>query len=194
MNWNTHSDLIGKHAFLSASKYHWLNYNEEKLQATYSNYMAVQRGTELHEFADEMIQIGNKYGLRLLEANSTLAKTVAMYVNDAIGFRMHTEQVLYYSDNAFGTCDAICFDNNFLRIHDLKTGVQPANIAQLHIYTALFCLQENVRPRDIGCELRIYQNGDVFVNNPTVDEIVPIMDKIIWADKILTKRQIEEGF
>ena len=194
MNWNTHSDLVGTHAFLSASKPYWLNYNEEKLQTMYSNYMNIQRGTELHEFAANMIQKGKSYGFKLLENNSTLAKTVSMYVNDAIGFRMHPEEVLFYSDNAYGTCDAISFDNNILRIHDLKTGVHPANIAQLQVYTAYFCLQHNIRPRDIGCELRIYQNGDVFVNNPTVDEIVPIMDKIIWADKIITKRQIEEGF
>lgn len=194
MNWNTHSDLVGTHAFLSASKPYWLNYNEEKLQAAYSNHLAVRRGTILHEFAANMIEKGNDYGFRLLENNSTLTKTVSMYVNDAIGFRMHPEKVLYYSDNAFGTCDAITFDNGYLRIHDLKTGIHPANLDQLRIYTAFFCLQNNIRPREIGCELRIYQNGDVFVNNPTVDEIVPIMDKIIWSDKILTKRQIEEGF
>lgn len=194
MNWNTHSDLVGTHAFLSASKPYWLNYNEEKLLAAYSNYLAIRRGTELHEFAAKMIEKGNDYGFRLLENNSTLTKTVSMYVNDAVGFRMRPEKVLYYSDNAFGTCDAIAFDNGYLRIHDLKTGVHPANLDQLRIYTAYFCLQNKIRPRDIGCELRIYQNGDVFVNNPTVDEIVPIMDKIIWSDKILTKRQIEEGF
>ena len=131
MNWNTHSDLVGTHAFLSASKPYWLNYNEEKLQTMYSNYMNIQRGTELHEFAANMIQKGKSYGFKLLENNSTLAKTVSMYVNDAIGFRMHPEEVLFYSDNAYGTCDAISFDNNILRIHDLKTGVHPANIAQL---------------------------------------------------------------
>lgn len=190
MNWNDHSDLVGKHAFLSASKYHWLNYDEEKIQTTYSNYLAVQRGTELHEFADYMIQMGIKYGFKLKESNST----VSMYVNDAIGFRMMTEQPLYYSDNAFGTCDAICFRDNFLRIHDLKTGVAPANIAQLQIYVALFCLEYKIKPKDIGCELRIYQDGNILVHEPTIDEIVPIMDKIIFADKIIEKRKIEEGF
>jgi hypothetical protein len=190
MNWNDHSNLAGKHAFLSASKYHWLNYDEEKLQTTYSNHLAVQRGTELHEFADYMIQIGIKYGIKLKESNNT----INMYVNDAIGFRMQTEQTLYYSENAYGTCDAICFRDGFLRIHDLKTGVTPANITQLYIYTALFCLEYKMQPKEIGCELRIYQDGNILVNNPTVDEIVPIMDKIIWADKIITRRQIEEGF
>ena len=98
------------------------------------------------------------------------------------------------SENAYGTCDAICFRDGFLRIHDLKTGVTPANITQLYIYTALFCLEYKMQPKEIGCELRIYQDGNILVNNPTVDEIVPIMDKIIWADKIITRRQIEEGF
>lgn len=190
MNWNDHSDLVGKHAFLSASKYHWLNYDEEKIQTTYSNHLAVQRGTELHEFADYMIQMGIKYGFKLKESNNT----ISMYVNDAIGFRMMTEQPLYYSDNAFGTCDAICFRDNFLRIHDLKTGVTPANIAQLQIYVALFCLEYKIKPKSIGCELRIYQDGNILVHEPTVDEIVPIMDKIVYADKIIEKRKIEEGF
>jgi hypothetical protein len=149
----------------------------------------VERGNELHEFADYMIQIGIKYGIKLNDSNST----ITAYVNDAIGFKMQTEQPLVYSDNAFGTCDAICFRDNFLRIHDLKTGLTPANIAQLHIYTALFCLEYKIKPKDIGCELRIYQNGDVLVNKPTIDDIVPIMDKIIYADKVITKRQIEEG-
>lgn len=189
MNWNDHSDLLGKHAFLSASKYHWLNYDEEKLQTTYSNHLAVERGTELHEFADYMIQMGIKYGIKLKEVNTT----ISMYVNDAIDFRMQTEQPLYFSDNAFGTCDAISFRDNFLRIHDLKTGLTPANIAQLHIYTALFCLEYKIKPKDIGCELRIYQDGDILVNIPTLDDIVPIMEKIIWADKVITKRKIEEG-
>ena len=128
--------------------------------------------------------------MKVKETNST----ISMYVNDAIGFRMLTEQPLYYSDNVFGTCDAICFRDNFLRIHDLKTGMTPANMAQLHIYTALFCLEYKLKPKDIGCELRIYQDGNILVNNPTVDAIIPIMDKIVWADKILTKQKIEEGF
>ena len=49
MKFFKHSDLEGLHAFLGASKYHWLNYTPEKLVNTYNNFMAAQRGTELHE-------------------------------------------------------------------------------------------------------------------------------------------------
>ena len=30
MTFNKHYDLMGKHAFLGASKYHWINYDEDK--------------------------------------------------------------------------------------------------------------------------------------------------------------------
>ena len=32
MNWNNHSSLKDQHAFLSASKYHWVNYDNEKIR------------------------------------------------------------------------------------------------------------------------------------------------------------------
>ncbi len=41
-------------------------------------------------------------------------------------------------------------------------------------------------------ELRIYQNDEVLIHNPEVDEIVPIMDKIIAFDKLLEKVKSEE--
>ena len=50
--------------------------------------------------------------------------------------KMTPEQILYYSDNCFGTADAILFRNNFLRIHDLKTGKIPAHMEQLEIYAS----------------------------------------------------------
>jgi len=114
MNFNVHSRLEGQHAFLSASKYHWINYDEEKLISTFTKYQAIQRGTDLHELASQLIRLG----VKLPKAN----KTFNLYVNDAIGFKMETEQPLYYSDNCFGTADAISFRKNILRIHDLKSG------------------------------------------------------------------------
>ena len=114
-----------------------------------------------------------------------------MYVNDAIGFKMKPEQVLYYSDNCFGTADAIMFRNNLLRIHDLKTGVTRAHMEQLEIYAALFCLEYNKKPSDIDMELRIYQNNEIIVHNPTVEDILPIMDKIITFDKLIDRMKIE---
>lgn len=185
MNFNKHSLFEGQHAFLGASKYHWINYDESKLVESYSNYMAAQRGTELHEFAAQCIRLGQKL--------PKSQKTLNMYVNDAIGFRMTPEQVLFYSENCFGTADAISFNKDFLRIHDYKSGVTPAKIDQLMIYAALFCLEYRKKPGDIGMELRLYQSDDILVANPTVEDIAPIMDKIITFDKLITKLKSEEG-
>lgn len=185
MNFNQHFNLAGRHAFLGASKYHWVNYDDEKLVDTYSKFLAVQRGTELHDIAAKLIKLGLK--------QPKSKKTFNMYVNDAIGYKMTPEQVLYYSDNCFGTADSISFRNGLLRIHDLKTGVTPAHMEQLMIYAALFCLEYKMKPSEIEMELRIYQSDEVVVHNPEVDEIVPIMDKIVTFDKILTKIKSEEG-
>ena len=185
MNFNKHFELEGRHAFLSASKYHWINYDEDKLVETYSRHMAVRKGTELHEFAASAIKLGQKL--------PKSKKTLNMYVNDAIGFKMTPEQVLRYSDNCFGTADAICFRNGVLRIHDLKTGVIPAHMEQLMIYAALFCLEYKVKPKDIQMELRLYQSDEIVIHNPEVDEIVPIMDKIVSFDKLIDKVRAEEG-
>ena len=183
MNFNKHFSLEGKHAFLGASKYHWINYDADKLVESYSKYQATLNGTILHDFACQCITLGQKL--------PKSQKTLNMYVNDAIGFKMKPEQVLYYSDNCFGTADAIIFRNNLLRIHDLKTGVTRAHMEQLEIYAALFCLEYNKKPSDIDMELRIYQNNEILVHNPTVEDILPIMDKIITFDKIIDRMKIE---
>ena len=107
--------------------------------------------------------------------------------------KMTPEQILYYSDNCFGTADAILFRNNFLRIHDLKTGKIPAHMEQLEIYAALFCLEYKVKPGDIEMELRIYQNNEILYHNPTAEDIVPIMDRIITFDKVIKKIREQEG-
>jgi len=180
MNWNRHSNLEGAHAFLSASKYHWINYSNEKIEYSYKKMLAVQMGTRLHEFASECI--------KLKQNLPKSKKTLNMFVNDAIGYRMQSEQVLYYSDNAFGTADAISFRNNKLRIHDLKTGEIPAHMEQLKIYAALFCLEYKIKPADIDeIILQIYQSDEILVHKPSTDEIVPIMDTIVTFDKIIDK-------
>ena len=116
-----------------------------------------------------------------------------MYVNDAINYKMSPEVLLYYSDNCFGTADAISFRNDMLRIHDLKTGVVPAHIEQLMIYAALFCLEYKVKPGTIDVELRIYQNDEVLYHKPAADEIVPLIDKIITFDKVIARIKEQEG-
>lgn len=185
MNFNNHSKLEGQHAFLGASKYHWINYDDEKMAQSYTNFLATQKGTILHEFAAQCIKLGQKL--------PSSKKTLNSYVNDAIGFKMVPEQILFYSENCFGTADSILFRNNLLRIHDLKTGVIPAHMEQLEIYAALFCLEYDVRPANIDMELRIYQNDKILYHNPTAEDIVPIMDKIISFDKLINKIKEQEG-
>lgn len=184
MNFNKHLNLEGQHAFLGASKYHWINYDENKVAESYSRFLATQKGTQLHEFAAQCIRLGQKL--------PRSHKTLNSYVNDAIGYKMIPEQILFYSDNCFGTADAIAFRNGLLRIHDLKTGVIPAHMEQLEVYAALFCLEYKIKPSDIEIELRLYQSDNILVGNPTVEDIAPIMDKIITFDRIINKIKEQE--
>lgn len=173
MNFNEHGELAGQHAFLSASKHHWINYDDERLAEVYRNAQAARRGTELHDFAHRAVGLGIKL------PRST--RTLNSYVNDAIGFRMSTEVILYYSPNCYGCADAINFDihKKLLRIHDLKTGVIKGSMHQLEIYAALFCLEYAHKPGEIEIELRIYQDDEVLMLVPDIDAIAHIMSKII---------------
>lgn len=184
MNFNPHLELEGRHAFLSPSNYYWLNYDKEKLINTYKNMRAKEKGTEDHAFA--AICIKRRQRIYKMDIN------LANYVNDAIGFRMTPEQILKYSDNCFGTADAISFRKNELRIHDLKTGtIHQAKMDQLEIYAALFCLEYKVNPYDIFIELRIYQFGDVYIHNPEPSQIENIMNLIKEFDEELRNYQEE---
>jgi hypothetical protein len=149
------------------------------LVQSYANFLAVTKGTMLHDFAAQCITLGQKL--------PKTQKTLNMYVNDAIGYKMTPEQVLFYSDNCFGTADTICFRNGLLRIHDYKSGVIPAHIEQLMVYAALFSLEYRVKPTEMEIELRIYQSDEILYHKPAVDELVPIIDKIITFDKVLNR-------
>lgn len=184
MKWNKHSNLEGTHAFLSASKSTWLRYSDDTLIDRYHSARAAQEGTELHELAAKLIEKGIK-----LPANG---QNLSNYVNDAIGYKMTPEQILYYSDNVYGTTDAISFKRNLLRIHDLKTGRLPVHMDQLRIYAALFCLEYEVKPADIKIELRIYQNDQIETCKPEPVEIEDIINKIVHFDKILRKEKMKE--
>lgn len=59
MNFNRHSNLEGQHAFLGASKYHWINYSEDKVAEAYSKFLATQKGTVLHDFAARCISLAD---------------------------------------------------------------------------------------------------------------------------------------
>lgn len=177
MNFNKHMKFEGLHAPFSASSSMWLRYTDDKAVEVYRNKKAAEMGTRLHAWAKETIDLGIK--------QPRSKKTLYSYVNDAIGYRMNTEVVLFYSERFFGTADAISFRNNVLRIHDLKTGKGPVHMEQLEVYAALFCLEYGIRPGDIDIELRLYQNDEVVVFNPTSSDIVPIMDKIVHLDTLL---------
>lgn len=188
MAFHNHYKLEGLHAPFSPSQSSWLRYDEDKAVEVYLNKKASEMGTRLHHWAKETIDLGIK------QPRSN--KTLYAYVNDAIGFKMSTEVVLYYSDRFFGTADAISFRNGVLRIHDLKTGKSGKiedHLEQLEIYAALFCLEYNVKPGDIEMELRVYKQDDVLIHTPTAEDILPIMDKIVHLNKILEKIDYEEA-
>ena len=188
MNFEKHSNLEGLHAPFSASQSSWLRYDDNKAIEVYLNKQAAVVGTKLHEWAKNTIDLGIK--------QPRSKKTLYAYVNDAIGFKMSTEVVLYYSNRFFGTADAISFRDGMLRIHDLKTGKSGKiedHIEQLEVYASLFCLEYKVKPGDINIELRVYKNDEVLYHNPTAEDILPIMDKIIHLNKLLEKIDNEEG-
>lgn len=199
MIFNEHSDLKGKHALLGASKHSWLNYNDDQLVKAYVNSFATTIGTLVHEYASDKIFYRQPLEDNRSEKNAVLLHllkndipyqvipldsifyNLMPYVNDAIGFKMRPEQVLYYSDYSFGTADTIGFSRNVLRIHDLKTGSTPASMDQLMIYAAWFFLEykNQVNFQKSRTELRIYQNQEVIVHTPSHQEIAGIMDKVI---------------
>ncbi len=182
MNFNDHSRDFhnGEHAFLGASTYsRWFNKDFDEILDRYMNFMiATKKGTEDHDFAR-----------RCIERKQRLPKTrhtLNMYVNDAIGFRMKPEVELYFSPVAFGTADAISYNEKkkFLRIHDLKTGVTPASMHQLEVYAAYFFLEyTDIKVKNTDIELRIYQNNEIIEAHPDEEIIAPIMEKLFIASK-----------
>lgn len=177
MIFNEHSDLAGRHAFLSPSSYSWLNYNEQKLEARFYTVVASRRGIDLHALAHEAIRLG----VKLANSNDALAS----YVSDGIKYNMACEVPLRYSDNCFGTPDTIAFSRKKLRIHDLKTGITATSEKQLEIYDALFCLEYGYNPFEINHELRIYQREEIRTFYPPPELISSIMEKIVYFDQIL---------
>lgn len=208
MIFEKHLELRGKHASLAPSQPHWLRYSEEQLYQKYVSGYAQSMGTSLHELAETLIR--NNLKLKKNDElvvlshllNDGIPRNVIdmdriygnlrNYVNDAIGFKLTPEQILYYSPYCFGTADAISFRNNFLRIHDYKSGTLPAKMEQLLVYAALFCLEYKVKPGEIDVELRIYQNDEILHHEPTAEDILPVMDAIVQNSRIL-ERIHEEG-
>jgi hypothetical protein len=208
MEFLKHLELRGKHAILAPSQPHWLGYDKEQLEQKYKSKYAQDMGTALHELAETLIHSRLKLKktdklvvmVHLIEAGIPRAaidldriyNNFMAYVNDAIGFRLTPEQPLYYSDECFGTADAISFEDDFLRIHDYKSGITQAKMDQLLVYAAIFCLEYRIKPGELkGCELRIYQNDNVVYFNPTAEDILPVMDIIVSSCKYLSKMKME---
>lgn len=185
MDFNDHSASAGQHAFLSASQPAWVNYDEHKLRQRYYTTRMAARGVALHDFARRAIELGIK--------QSSSKKTLNMYINDGIGYKMTCEQMVWYSPNAFGTADAITFRRGVLRIHDLKTGLTKTTFRQLEIYAAYFCLEYSVDPYAIRMEFRIYQNDEVLVKEGDPEQIHIIMESAIENDQIIEGLKAEEG-
>lgn len=184
MNFVKHSELEGLHAPFSPSQSAWLRYDDDKAISVYRNKNAAAIGSKLHEWAKTTIDLGRK--------QPRSKDTLCMYINDAIGFRMSTEVVLFYSSRFFGTTDAICFRKNVLRIHDYKSGVTRAHMDQLMIYAALFCLEYRIDPTSIKTVLRIYQSNDIDECVPEPEDIKYVMEKIIHLDKLFESIELEE--
>jgi hypothetical protein len=184
MRFNKHLNLRGEHAFLSPSSYHWINYTPNRLSERWTTAQAAAMGMAQHMYAMEQIKE---------ERLSDHVGTLGMYINDAIRYRMVPEQVLYYSENCFGTADAISFRYRALRIFDLKTGLIKGSVHQLEVYAAIFCLEYDQDPFKISIELRIYQDNEVIVYDADPEDIMFIMERIQEFDKQIEQLRLEEA-
>ena len=209
MIWNDHSILKGRHSILSPSQSSWLRYSEADeyaglIRRCVSEYSATA-GTIIHDYAQQRIK--NKLPMSENEQNAVMLEllrngipayaidiyqfyqTLVEYVNDTIDYNMDTEVTLYYSDNAFGTTDAIRYHRRHLRIHDLKTGLKPAGFDQLVVYAAYFFLEYGkkmkIKPENVDTELRVYQSSEISICHPNVEDIYAAIDKIIELDPII---------
>ena len=184
MNWKSYSHLENTHAFLSPSKHYWLNYTPEKLVSTYENYKKIALGTQYHSLASELITLA----VRLPNTSASFNS----FVNDAIGFKMKAEVLLFSSSYCYGTADAVSFSDGVLRVHDLKTGRSPASINQLLIYAGLFCLDYVIEPREVKeIHLRLYQNEEIIELSPSIEDIYDVVTRIEEAEKII--ESVETG-
>lgn len=182
------------HRFASANIKAYESYDEEKLDDIHKGFRNFVRGRYLG--LDDTSKTGPLAftildNMRYVPEESWVS--VAQFINDGCQYKMNSEQPLWYSDNAFGTTDAISFYRNKLRIHDLKTGDNPAKMLQLELYAALFCLEYRKQPEQIKMELAIYQFGEITRQVPDPKDIRDLMDLIIEDDAILISMSLDGG-
>ena len=177
--------------------------SNDELIESYKNSYATTIGTLLHAYAADSIRFRER--LRKGDAKSvkfdlmrrgvpefaidiqSVFPTLMSYVNDAVGFQMDPEILLYYSDLCFGTADSIQVEGDLLRIHDLKTGVTAAKMDQLLVYAGLFYLEYGYKPERMKTELRIYQTDEIIVHEPDASDIREVMDQIVEKDRVLQR-------
>ena len=211
MQWNDHKQLEGKHAFLGASNFHWVNWNDQIFENRYYSQFSTTIGTAIHALAHDCILNRtklNKHDRHLIEITlyhayipkdaydpDDILINLIPFVNDAIGYHMSSEILLYYNNYCFGTCDAISFSEKerILRIHDLKTGTTTAHMEQLLIYAALFCLEYHKNPHQFKTELRIYQNFNIVVEEPDANDIETFMNLIQERSQTIMSYLEREG-
>lgn len=211
MQWNDHKQLEGKHAFLGASNFHWVNWNDQIFENRYYSQFSTTIGTAIHALAHDCILNRtklNKHDRHLIEITlyhayipkdaydpDDILMNLIPFVNDAIGYHMSSEILLYYNNYCFGTCDAISFSEKerILRIHDLKTGMTTAHMEQLLIYAALFCLEYHKNPHQFKTELRIYQNFNIVVEEPDANDIETFMNLIQERSRTIMSYLEREG-
>lgn len=209
--YNDHRKLEGKHAYIGCSQSSWESRNDEQLVSMYYSKFASEIGTAIHELAqdcinnkiklrktddhliDYQLQVYwfKKTGIRIPKGaydSRMLIETVALFVNDALGFRMDSEVILAYDETyAFGTSDAFVCDERTktIRVHDLKTGIHPVKMTQLLLYAAQYCLEYKKNPKDYKFELRVYQGGEIIEYFPMSAEVEEHMQKIVYATTVL---------
>lgn len=184
MQFNEHSRIKGRHAFLSPSQYSWTNYDTDKLRTRYRTVRAAAEGSEWHAYAAEAIE--------LREWQADEVSTVGLYINECIRFNMQPEVVLYWTDNCFGTADAIGLKDRLLQIFDLKTGVSRTSPKQLEVYAAIFCMEYGVDPYDLEYDLRIFQHGEARCYTADPEYIDYIINQIIVFDEEINRIREEE--
>ena len=128
MNYETYSNLVGKHAMFSPSSTNLLDKDNQYIVGFWARKFIPEIGTALHDIArahiknsikltkytksEVLLALIDTYKIPLPVIKRAIDfddkyKNLMIYVNDAIKYRMIPEQILYFSKLIFGTADAI---------------------------------------------------------------------------------------
>lgn len=168
-----------------------------------SGIREVQRGVKTHIYEKYMMETSRLYDPRVGSAFLNHLRYVPgdaflstkLFICDSIGFRMESEQKVSVSSIIEGTADAIRYypKENLLRVSDLKTGSRPAKMEQVFIYAALYCYENRLDPLKTAFETRIYQNGEIYTEQPTGETISRMLSDILHLNEVVEKFERGEG-